>query len=810
MYTVFGFKPGEEGKQGPAGKSGIGSPGIGFKLTKDGNYDILNRQLKNVQNPTEEQDAVNINYLQANAILLDPTKDEFTAIHRKITNLAAPKNSTDAVHMRYVNNNTLTIEGSVYNAKNRKISFVKMPVDSLDVVNKEYCDSSVRLDPEPQNKLKRTQQGLLVSCLGVDADGDFVARNKRIKLVAEPKEKEDVTTKNYVDGTVAISMEPFNQLSKKKDGLYAPKSVTWDGSAFDIQNQKLINLPTPIADSEPATLYFLKNSFINSKTLLPYEVKLSADDNLIKAEKDGLKVSEQELLTMLKKDLLINPDMFYFDKDRILNIKYVTGLLDVNREGLYVNLTNAISDKPSNLIKLSGGKLFVDEDQLAILVDNNTIIMLNDRLSVQLSKKKDNLLHVDRGLYLSPDDVLNNLPFDDSSFVIHKDTLKIKVAPSDNSLKITSNGLHVEPQDISVNPEVLYFDQNKILNIKIAPDNLLKITNQGLSVPLMLNENSLFLDANRGLTVKIAQNPNNIIKTTQNGIEASGPQLINNQYYDFANKRISNLKLPLDANDAVSKQYIDQISQNFLQGDLVYDAKGRRIGNLGYPTEKNNAASKYYVDIQVHLDNSKENILERTGKGLYVNSLRFKDDAYSASGKRISHVMGPSDLQDAVNLSYLNLELKKIGTELSTRIQAITTGIEHKKNQYELDLQNINEAIKTAGGWVEKLDEFSHRIRSEMKQEFDTRTRSNQDRIQNVKHEIQASLQNIKNLLDSTVHSLNKIEKANAEFKLQIQQSIKDQEKNADFKIQLNERKYQFDLNKFKDEVLKLIKQDDS
>src|SRR5215813_2533245 len=102
MYTVFGFKPGEEGKEGPAGKTGLGSsPGIGFKLTKDGNYDILNRQLKNVQNPTEEQDAVNINYLQANAILLDPAKDEFTASYKKITNLAAPKNSTEAVHMRY-------------------------------------------------------------------------------------------------------------------------------------------------------------------------------------------------------------------------------------------------------------------------------------------------------------------------------------------------------------------------------------------------------------------------------------------------------------------------------------------------------------------------------------------------------------------------------------------------------------------------------------------------------------------------------------------------------------------------------------
>ena len=40
-----------------------GSPGVGFNLTKDGNYDMLNKKLKNVGVGIENNDAItNINW----------------------------------------------------------------------------------------------------------------------------------------------------------------------------------------------------------------------------------------------------------------------------------------------------------------------------------------------------------------------------------------------------------------------------------------------------------------------------------------------------------------------------------------------------------------------------------------------------------------------------------------------------------------------------------------------------------------------------------------------------------------------------
>ena len=47
------------GIQGPCGQAGPpGQPGIGYKLTSNGNYDIENKKLVNIQEGTNNNDAV--------------------------------------------------------------------------------------------------------------------------------------------------------------------------------------------------------------------------------------------------------------------------------------------------------------------------------------------------------------------------------------------------------------------------------------------------------------------------------------------------------------------------------------------------------------------------------------------------------------------------------------------------------------------------------------------------------------------------------------------------------------------------------
>ena len=52
---------GESGQPGPPGQKG--DPGIGFKLTADGNFDLDNKQMKNLSGGTDKSDAVNYGQL---------------------------------------------------------------------------------------------------------------------------------------------------------------------------------------------------------------------------------------------------------------------------------------------------------------------------------------------------------------------------------------------------------------------------------------------------------------------------------------------------------------------------------------------------------------------------------------------------------------------------------------------------------------------------------------------------------------------------------------------------------------------------
>ena len=54
-------------------KGDRGPPGIGFKLTDDGNYDIENKRLKNVAAPINLDDAINLGTAETNFLKLDGT-----------------------------------------------------------------------------------------------------------------------------------------------------------------------------------------------------------------------------------------------------------------------------------------------------------------------------------------------------------------------------------------------------------------------------------------------------------------------------------------------------------------------------------------------------------------------------------------------------------------------------------------------------------------------------------------------------------------------------------------------------------------
>ena len=90
-----------------------GPPGVGFKLTSDGNYDVDNKKLTNVATPTTNADAATKKYIDDHIGNVHQTgylkKDGSVAMTgdlnvggHKITNLATPTTQTGATTKKYV------------------------------------------------------------------------------------------------------------------------------------------------------------------------------------------------------------------------------------------------------------------------------------------------------------------------------------------------------------------------------------------------------------------------------------------------------------------------------------------------------------------------------------------------------------------------------------------------------------------------------------------------------------------------------------------------------------------------------------
>lgn len=112
-------------------KSVVGVPGIGFKLTREGDYDMQRRKLRRVGEAEDESDGVT----KKQTLTLD--SDSFDAKNKRVKNLGQPVDSSDTATKKYVDDNNAT--------------------------TKSYVDNLTKIDPSPTNSLSRRDDGLFAS-----------------------------------------------------------------------------------------------------------------------------------------------------------------------------------------------------------------------------------------------------------------------------------------------------------------------------------------------------------------------------------------------------------------------------------------------------------------------------------------------------------------------------------------------------------------------------------------------------------------------------------------------------------------------
>ena len=139
-----------------------GAPGVGFNLTSDGDYDMINKKLRNVGAPSVNTDAATKKYVDDNSssidtsnfLKLDGTRKmtgNLDMNNNRIYNLLAPTGPKQPTTLAFTDLKYLHVTGTNsmsnnLNMNNKTIIHLKDPKNITDAANKKYVDNTLLLN----------------------------------------------------------------------------------------------------------------------------------------------------------------------------------------------------------------------------------------------------------------------------------------------------------------------------------------------------------------------------------------------------------------------------------------------------------------------------------------------------------------------------------------------------------------------------------------------------------------------------------------------------------------------------------------
>ena len=204
-----------------------GSPGVGFSLTRDGNYDMNNKKLKSVGEGVESSDAVTKHQLE-------------TAINSKINTSPSLNN--------YVKKDSPEVGADLdmkgYAIKNLKLT----PTSNSSASSKRYVDQKAgsKADKSDLNQFLKLDGSKQMS-------GNLQMNGKRVVgLTNVPGYNGEATNKRYVD----TKLNDKANKSDLNDYLKLDGTTLMQGD-LNMNNKRILKLPDPQLADEPVTRIFL-------------------------------------------------------------------------------------------------------------------------------------------------------------------------------------------------------------------------------------------------------------------------------------------------------------------------------------------------------------------------------------------------------------------------------------------------------------------------------------------------------------------------------------------------------------------------
>ena len=243
-----------------------GLPGVGFKLTDAGDYDIQNKKLRNVASPETNNDVTTKSYVDNKALLVDGSNKMLGALNmdnRRVENVAPVRHGfSDTVSSLHLNTYYMD-----FNVDDDKLE-MQNPIDMMDQKISNLAEGTDNSDAITKHQLEtglapKADKTELASYLKRDGSisitSDFDFGDNKITKVGNGSQSTDVVNKGYID--TALAAKPNVNQVVLRDG-----SQDMTGN-LNMSQKKIVNLADPTGRNDATGKGYVDRLFLDALRL---------------------------------------------------------------------------------------------------------------------------------------------------------------------------------------------------------------------------------------------------------------------------------------------------------------------------------------------------------------------------------------------------------------------------------------------------------------------------------------------------------------------------------------------------------------
>ena len=580
-----------------------GLPGVGFKLTDAGDYNMQNKKLRNVASPETNNDVTTKSYVDNKALLVDGSNKMLGALNmdnRRIENVAPARHGfSDAVSSLHLhtfffdlNTNDGKIEAqNPIDMKNEKISNLAEGTDNSDAITKHQLETGLapKADKtELSNYLKRDGT--------VSVTGNFDFGDNIITKVGNGSQSTDVVNKGYID--TALAAKPNVNQVVLRDG-----SQDMTGN-LNMSQKKIVNLADPTGRNDATGKGYVDRLFLDALRLDgSSKMTGNLDMSLNKIINCGQPTGARDVTNKAYVDSEVGKTL------KLDGSGVMTSVLDMNNQRI-INLGNATHNQDAITLKQ------VNDGIATVSTENNKYTdqkILESHISTHTNRKNVLSYAMDDGEFTEDFGIqdVTLIDFDDMPHKTNKKAFSMKV-------RRTTDGSNEYKGRFDFNLFKMYRDNKSDKYTVCVETYFQKSPFHGYEFEsTLLGFEKLNMNIDLGTTIKVNSEYKYLRTILNLSPDGTSPSIQRRLYVNFKSNydnESPNL-LPVyvliygikgEAKSDLDMTIYDyekayEVVDNKFQLHVPVDMNNHKITGLGVATDDNDAISKKFFNDNIYL-----------------------------------------------------------------------------------------------------------------------------------------------------------------------------------------------------------------